>query len=89
MFILKDSFNLQKNTTLIISKHQCPRLLGFVFPLFFFLQMLNVTHTSTQLLDLIIPILEEMVIPTDKEIRHIKDQNVDTQGYSEYEVFQR
>ena len=30
-----------------------------------------------------------MVIPTDKETKHIKDRNVDTQGYSEYEIFQR
>ena len=30
-----------------------------------------------------------MVTPTDKETKHIKDQNVDTQGYSEYEIFQR
>ena len=27
-----------------------------------------------------------MVIPVDKETKHIKDQNVDTQGYSEYEI---
>ena len=30
-----------------------------------------------------------MVIPTDKETKHINDQNFDTQGYSEYEIFQR
>ena len=30
-----------------------------------------------------------MVIPTDKETKHIKDQNVDTQGYSEHEILQR
>ena len=30
-----------------------------------------------------------MVIPTDKETKHIKDENVDTQEYSEYEIFQR
>ena len=30
-----------------------------------------------------------MVIPKDKETKHIKDQDVDTQGYSEYEILQR
>ena len=30
-----------------------------------------------------------MVIPTDKETKHIKDRNIDTQGYSEYEILQR
>ena len=30
-----------------------------------------------------------MVIPTDKETKHFKDQNVYTQGYSEYEILQR
>ena len=30
-----------------------------------------------------------MVIQMNKETKHIKDQNVDTQGYSEYEIFQR
>ena len=27
-----------------------------------------------------------MVITTDKETKHIEDRNVDTQGYSEYEI---
>ena len=27
-----------------------------------------------------------MIIPTDKEMKHIKDQNVDTQGYSEHKI---
>ena len=30
-----------------------------------------------------------MVIPTDKVTKHIKDRNVDTKGYSEYEIFQK
>ena len=30
-----------------------------------------------------------MVIPTDKEIKHIKDGNDDTKGYTEYEILQR
>ena len=30
-----------------------------------------------------------MVIPTDKETKHIKDRNVDAQGYSEYEIYQK
>ena len=31
-------------------------------------------------------IKQEMLIPTDKETKQIKDENVDTQGYSEYEI---
>ena len=31
----------------------------------------------------------KMVIPMDKETKRIKNQNVDTQGYSEYEIFQK
>ena len=27
-----------------------------------------------------------MIIPTDKESKYIKDQNVDAQGYSEHEI---
>ena len=29
---------------------------------------------------------QEMVIPMDKETKHIKDRNDDTQGYSKHEI---
>ena len=51
----------------------------------FILFMETVLTSLHVALQLSLYIKEEMVIPTDKETKHIKDQDVNRQRYSEHE----